>query len=1000
MKVKDQIGYALNARAVETPAFEVRLFGPFEAKVNGEVLPRLRSRKGQWLLALLALRGGRPVERAWLAGTLWPETTEENALVSLRQTLTDLRRALGRESVRITSPTTRTLAFDAAGAFVDVLAFDAALRLGDPASLERAVALQERPLLEDCLEEWALSERESRSQGCLSALQSLASAAISQEQFAVAVMHLRRIIAADPYHEVAQRDLMTALARSGDWGTMLLAYRDLRLRLQQELRAEPAAETRALYQKLRAEAGGIPGEAAATRKKAAPAGLLPRPLTELVGREQETSEVSALLFKSRLITLTGPGGVGKTRLAIRVAESWAEDQPDGVWFVDLAPLTDATLVPRSVAAVLGVREEPSVSESDTLTAFLRDRRLLLILDNCEHLINACVVLASRLLDECPALRLLTTSRQPLGLTGEAVWAVPSLAVPDLKGMTPDSAADTDAVRLFVERAASVLKGFTLTAQNAPAVARVCRRLDGMPLAIELAAARVRMLSPEQIAARLDDRFRLLTHGSRTALPRQQTLRAAVDWSYDLLSASERLLLARLSVFAGGWPLEAAEAVCVPDDQGDDVLDLLTALEEKSLVSVEVGDGPTRRYRLLETFRQYAGERLREAGLMAETRRRHCAWALALAEAVEIHCRGPRAGAGWDRLEVDHDNLRAALEEDSEENSDGEEIVRLRLAAALWRFWMDRGHYREGLERLTRALARSGIAAPDAIRNKALNGAAALAWHQGDLASARRWMEESVVLSRRSGGQGNLDSCLNNLGNVLYSQGEYTTARSNWEESLTIRRADGNQNGVAASLNNLGSLAYNEGDCPQSRALHLEALSLAVESGNGQGRQAALAGLGSVARAAGDYVSARSYLEDSLAAAQALGDTDGIGGCLLDQGWLALSEGNFEGAETKLRAALEVAHGASLAPLALNALDGLSELALALGHSDRAAWLAAAGEAQRTARRLPRMLAAQRSHGAHLDRLQAILGDKAASAPKVKASSFTWEETVALALELD
>ena len=617
------------AQDARTLAFRVRLFGPFAAQVDGHPLPRLRSRKGQWLLALLALRSGRAVERSWLAGTLWPDTTEENALISLRQTLADLRHALGPEARRIVSPTTRTLSLDTVGASVDVAEFDAAVQQGDPASLERAVELHQKPLLEDCLEEWAVAEREERSRACLTALQTLASTALAQGEYAVAVTRLRRILAADPYHEVAVRDLMTALARSGDWGAMLLAYRDVRLLLQREFRAEPGAETRALYQRLRAEALASPQAAAPeadpAQTKAAPLGLLPRPLTELVGREQEASTVSALLFRSPLVTLTGPGGVGKTRLAIRVAEAWAEDQPDGVWFVDLAPLADAALVTRTVAAVLGVREEPGRALSDTLAAALRDRRLLLILDNCEHLLGACAALAARLLETSPNLRLLSTSRQALGLTGETVWRVPSLAVPD-ETESLDAVARADAVRLFVERAVSGAPGFALTPQTSPAVAQICRRLDGIPLAIELAAARARMLSPEQIAARLDDRFHLLTQGSRAALPRQQTLRAAVDWSYDLLSEPERRLLARLSVFAGGWTLEAAEAICPGNGlEAPDVLDVLTELVDKSLVVVETEAEQDRRYRLLETMRDYGRQRLEERGDGEWVKRRHREW---------------------------------------------------------------------------------------------------------------------------------------------------------------------------------------------------------------------------------------------------------------------------------------------------------------------------------------------------------------------------------------
>ncbi len=934
------------SRAVETYALRVRLFGPFGAWVEGRPLPRLRSRKGQWLLALLALREGRPVERTWLAGTLWPETTEENALVSLRQTLTDLRRALGREGVRITSPTTRTLAFDAADAFVDALVCDAALRQGDPAALERAVALQKRPLLEDCLEEWVAAERESRSRGCLAALQTLASAALAQGEFAAAVPHLRRIIASDPYHEVAQRDLLTALARSGELGAMLLAYRELRLLLQREFRAEPASETRALYQRLRAEAlapsKGAASEAATVRVRTASTGLLPRPLTELVGREQEVKAVSALLFGARLVTLTGPGGVGKTRLAIQVAEAWAEDQPDGVWFVDLAPLTDEALVPRSVAAVLEVQEEPGRPLSETLAAALRPRQLLLILDNCEHLLSACTALAACLLAACPNLRLLTTTRQALGLTGEAVWAVPSLSVPSLQdGVTVDAVARAEAVQLFVERADAVLTGFTLTAGNAQAVAHVCRRLDGIPLAIELAAARVRMLSPEQIAGRLDDRFRLLTQGSRTALPRQQTLRAAVDWSYDLLSKPERLLLARLSVFAGGWTMEAAEAVCSgngPEDglEQADVLDVLTGLVEKSLVVVQPEAEPERRYRLLETMRDYGRQRLKEHGDEEGTLRRHRDYYRRLAERAEAGCRGLEQADWLNRLACEHDNLRAALRDyqaQGRTREDDGSDPGLDLANALRAFWDMRGHCREGRQWL-QSLLQTDVGTK-AQRAGAFKNLGLLAMAEADTEAACVAYAQSLALFRRANNRRGIGDVLNNMGIVAWWRADYAGARALYEESLEIDRDLGDRYSQAGVLGNLGLVAQCQGDYAQARLFLEQSLVLRRLVGDQRGIANALVNLGVVNLEDDNHQAAAKCCEQSLALFQTLGQKDGIAVSLTYLGCLALEDGASVRARALHSDALDLFRELGDNRRIADCLGNLAEVSLAQGDCDQA-----------------------------------------------------------------
>ncbi|MGE5265064.1 MAG: ATP-binding protein, partial [Acidobacteriota bacterium] len=392
-------------------------------------------------------------------------------------------------------------------------------------------------------------------------------------------------------------------------------------------------------------------------------------LSTFVGREQEMVELKKVLARARLVTITGPGGAGKTRLALQVAADTLDDYPDGVWLVELAPLADPTLVPQLVANALSVREQEGQPLTQTLLDYLRAKQLLLVLDNCEHLIQAVAEQVDQVMCCAPALRILATSREPLGTAGEVVWSIPPLSFPRFGAeLNVDHLAKYDAIRLFVDRARAAQPGFAVTVQNAPAVIQICTSLDGAPLAIELAAARVRVLSVEEIAARLDDRFRLLASGVRTASPRQQNLRALINWSYDLLSDAERILFRRLAIFAGGWTLESAEAVCAgkpdPDSPCDlemfDILDLLSHLVDKSLVVAEPQDG-IERFRFLETIRQYSQERMVESGEAECLAERHAGYFCRMAEGCYRKLWGPEQGRWLARLDADHDNLRAALE---------------------------------------------------------------------------------------------------------------------------------------------------------------------------------------------------------------------------------------------------------------------------------------------------------------------------------------------------
>jgi predicted ATPase len=620
---------------------------------------------------------------------------------------------------------------------------------------------------------------------------------------------------------------------------------------------------------------------------------LPRQLTSFIGREKEIAEVRRLLSTAYLVTLTGSGGAGKTRLALQVAADVVEDYRDGVWLAEFAPVADPNLVPKTIASALDVPEQPERELVETLVADLRAKALLLVLDSCEHLLAACGDLAAALLRTCPQVRILATSREGLGIHGETLWRVPSLSVPEDVRHLPrlEDLVLYDAVRLFVDRAVTTAPGFTVTGENAPTVAQVCRRLDGIPLAIELAAARVKVLAVEQIAARLDDRFRLLTGGSRTVLPRHRTLRAAIDWSYSLLSDHERAVLRRLSVFAGGWTLEAAEAVCAGGGiEAPDVLDLLTQLVDKSLVVAQTHGGEAR-YQLLETVREYGRERLHDSEAVEEVQRRHRDWYLALAEHVEPRLDGREKELWLDRLEKENDNLRASLDW-SFERRDADAVMR--LAKSLNHFWEIRGYWSEGLHWLEAALSLDD-GAPSPMRARALNAAGALARLLGDTQRAVARLEESVAAYRALGDKKGMANALVLLGIAAYRQSDYDRAVAFLDESTALSRAAGDKTTLAFSLYLLGILARVRGDYGQAETLCRESLTLNQASGINWKAGLALDGLGLVALCRGDYGRAKSLFQQALTLHEHEGYRFGQAASLNSSSLLAYLQGDDEGA---------------------------------------------------------------------------------------------------------
>jgi len=677
---------------------------------------------------------------------------------------------------------------------------------------------------------------------------------------------------------------------------------------------------------------------------------LPRQLTSFVGRAKELTEVKSRIAETSLLTLTGSGGAGKTRLALQAAADLVESFTDGVWLVELTPLSDPALVTQTVAMTLGVREEqrPLIQ---TLLDHLKPKSLLLVLDNCEHVLSGSAGLVQTLLQACPQLRVLATSQEALGIAGEVAYRVPSLSMPDPDRLPPlDRLTEFESIRLFVDRAAANRPGFALTPVNAAAVAQVCARLDGIPLAIELAAARVKVLSVEEIAAKLDDRFRLLTGGSRTAPPRHQTLRAALDWSYDLLADEERMLLRRLSVFAGGWTLAAAEAVCAGDGcEPSAVFDILIRLVDRSLVIVENLDGRGTWYRLLETVRLYARANLVAAGEDETVRQRHRDWYLQFAENAEPELQGPALESWLARLEAEHDNIRAALDwcKTTEPNPE----YGLRLAGAVWHFWEVRGYLTEGREWLESALTK-GAGMLSSARVKALNGAGILALVQGDFPRAVALGEESLNLSRTLGDKRGIASCLNILGLDACRLEKYDRAAQFGEESLALSREAGDRWGEAGARLTLGLVARGQGDYARASALLEDSVKQFQQLGDKWGSTITLNNFGLVLREMGDYQRAQTVLEETLALFRELGDRWGIAFSLANLGIVAWDRQEdtraaaFFEESLPLRKELRDRRGIS------TSLTGLAVVALRLGQAERAGVLFGAAEALREALAVP------------------------------------------------
>jgi predicted ATPase/DNA-binding SARP family transcriptional activator/DNA-binding CsgD family transcriptional regulator len=928
------------------------------------------------------------MHREQVMDVLWPDLGSQAASNNLRGVVHVARRTLEPDpsaaSRYLTLQDDQLALCPEDQLWVDVEAFEeaaaAARRSQDPAAYRTALELYAGELLpENRYEEWAEEHRGRLRELHLSLLVELARLCEEHADYDTAIEALRRVVAEEPMREEAHAGLMRLYALSGSEGEALAQYVQLEEVLAKGLDTQPAASSRALREEI--AAGRFPSQEAPSfgsppeKPPGANRHNLPAARTSFVGREREIVELKRDLAMTQLLTLTGAGGSGKTRLALEVARDLVGAYPDGVWLVELAPLSEGKLVPQAVARAMRVREQPGRPLIDTLTEALHRKATLLVLDNCEHLADSVAHLADTLVDLCSHLRVLTTSREPLVVESEVVWRVSSLSVPDTDRLpAAGELMRYDAVRLFVERTRLRLSTFEITPQNATAVAEVCTKLEGIPLAIELAAARMDVLTAQQIARRLDRALGLLT-GGRAEVPRHRTLRATLDWSHELLSEPERKLFGRLSVFAGSWSLEAAEAVGAGEgiEEGD-VVELFLRLVDKSLVVSEAGEGGFR-YGMLDPVRQYARERLEESGEARAIKRAHAEYFLALAEEAEPRLWESGDKAWFGRLEEEHDNMRAALFWTVEHE---EAELALRLSGALRWFWRARGYHDEGRRWLERALSEEGRTSAGA-RVKALNGVGWLAVEQRDMDSVEAVAQEGLKLSEEAGLGGVILADFKNLlGEAAWLRGDLERAAELYEESLGIHREARNTRGVAWSVCSLAVVSSDRGDYERAKELYEEAIALSREMGGALPLADLLINLGYEYLLEGDHERATALSEEAAELYRKRGSRGGLRYALNHLGWAALLEDDHERAKALHEESLVLCKEIGDKVIGSGSLEGLACCATSRGEAQSATRLFGAATTLREA------------VGAHQTSRERALGDPYLAAARSRLSEAEWE----------
>jgi predicted ATPase/DNA-binding SARP family transcriptional activator len=908
-----------------------RLLGPVEVEQDGHVVA-VGGRRQRALLAHLLLHANTVVPRDRLIDALWGERPPDTAANALQVAVHGLRKLLGADRI-VTRGSGYLLRVETGELDLERFGALAERARSEPhaaasATLREALALWRGAALADVGEvPFAAAEEARLEELHLAALEERIAADLALGRHAELVPELERLVAEHPFRERLRREHMLALYRSGRQADALEAFQQARRTLVDELGLDPGPELQELERAILRQDAALALPAARARSS------IPAPLTPLVGRRLELAALTSLVRsgQARLLTLTGPGGTGKTRLALESAWELVSDFSDGVVFVDLAPIADPELVGAQILAALEVDEQPDRRVVETIKDALRGRNLLLLLDNFEGVVDAAP-LVTELLAAAPELKALVTSRVVLHLSGEHEYPVPPLALPDLEHDSVDGLARSEAVELFAARARAVSPGFGLTAANARVVAAICVALDGLPLAIELAAARTRELAPEEMLERLGSRLELLTTGPRDVPARQRTLRATLDWSFDLLDDDEQRLLARLAVFSGGATLEAAEAVCGAD------LEALEALVDKSLLRREETEGTEQRFRLLETVREYGLERLGERGETDELRRRHAEHFRYLAErsAAELSAGRPSSEV-YESLEADLDNIRTALGWADEADPE----LMLQLAGLLKLFWRVRGHLDEGRRWLESALAHA--ADPTQGRARALEAAGALAQRRGEYGAAKALWSEGLEIWRALGADQGVARALGDIASVIDLEGNAEEAIPLYEQSVDLLRRLGLEYELGTVLSNLGVCQMSLGHLDEAERLYAEAVELCRGSGRDEQLVITLFNLGRVSMLEGRPEAAGERFEEALEAARALGYREMIAYCLKGLAEVASAQG-------KARRAAQL----------LGASDGLfADLGAHVEASEHATY-------ERTVEELEGMLGADAYAAAHAD----------------------------------
>lgn len=1015
------------------------LLGPVEVHIGERPLFHFSTKKAQALLIYLAVQNRHVHQREALMTLLWPGSPLKSAQQSLRQTLYLLQKTLQSENTDpplILSERYAIHMNPEARLAVDVAQFEVlSASLCKPSDWQKAVSLYRGEFLADFFlpdcdpfEEWAAVKRAGLQRQVQEVLQRLVTHYLVNGDLAGAETAVRRQLALDNLNEGTHRQLLRIMAENGRRQEALTHYDTLYQLLVDDLAIEPELKTISLVEAIRA---GEPVKPlpVSSRQPAnepdPPKHNLPHLLTSFIGREKEMEEIAGLVARYRQVTLTGVGGIGKTTLSIQVGHKLLDTFTDGIWLVELAPIVNPGLVPQTIAYTLGLWVSSNRPILDVLLDFLREKKCLIILDNCEHLIQATAQFTRVSLQACPQLKILATSREILDVPWESLFYVPPLSTPEncqVSGL--DHWRQYEAMRLFVDRAAMALSGFQVTPNNIMPLAQICQRLDGIPLALELAAARVKILTTDQISARLDSRFRLLSGGSHIVLPRHQTLRALVDWSWDLLSNAEQDLLQRLSVFSGSMKLEAVEAVCMGDGlDADDLLDLLTALVKKSLVIARREQGQKTRFRLLETIRQYAQERLETASQADRFRKRHLDYFQQLAEQAEKELARKDQVVWMKLLERELDNIRTALIWARENNIESG----LRITTALWLFW-DNNHECEGEEWLAQLLPLANSVRP-ALKARALWMRGRLNYYQGKVHDAHVLIKESITLSRKSGDQQELAFGLHILGATTFNRGESQTLLM---ESLALFRSLEDKLGIAEVLSRLAGIEENHEQavlyleesellyreqghlagiaellCIYTRVMilqenfdfecvkHMLEEALAIEESLGcMGMARSLMGLGTMYFRAGKYRQACDYLERSLSISHQTGDRLYNYWAYNQLGYVFLRMGEIDEAQEVFTKNIKQFKEVNIISGVVCSVEGLASLATYLGQLDRAVRLFAWADATREATHARRPPAEQADVERDRVEILAMMGEDTVAVVYAEGEMMTMEQAIA------